>query len=265
MRWLLLAVIISCSKTGGNVKQQPETSDAELESANIDYIYNVYQLADSDKQDEWDEFSRLRFFTRLKLTDNSYPDTVSIAIGIDPALDGEGVDNLEKMEKIRWVVKPLPVSPLPGLYILPSSAIPFPMAVNYNVYFHWDHANRQVSKAILVVDINRETRTTTWEKLIFAEAERMPYDQAKAREMYLERKKLSPPAERWSMLDMKAFDQILRLYQLTGSPDEELAEFLEEENLVGETADEKLKRLAGYADKAVDNFLKTSGVHTTDQ
>lgn len=261
MRWLLLVAIVSCSKGDGKVKQSPEAADAELQSGNADYIYNVYRLPDSNKINEWEEFSRLRFFTRIKLTDNGYPDTVRIAIGIDPDQDGEGVDNLEKMEEIRWVVKPIPVSPLSGLYILPSSQ--FPTEIGYDVYIHWDRANRQVSKAMLTININRETRRTSEEKLIFAEAEKMPYDQAKAKEMYLERKKFPPPAEQWSLMDMKAFDQLLRLYQLTGSPNEDL-DFSEKDYLAGETADEKLKRLAGFADKVVDNFLKTDGVHTTD-
>lgn len=262
MRWLLLAVVVSCSKGGGSVKQSPQSADAaEAELANVDYIYNVYKLSDSNKYDDWEEFSRLRFFTRLKLTDSGYPDTVRIALGIDPDQDGPGVDNLEEMEEIRWVVRPIPVIPLPGLYILQSSAIS--TTIDYNVYLYWDHANQQVTKAILAIRNNMATDRET-KKIIFAEAERLPYDQAKAKEMYLERKKLSPPAEQWSILDMTAFAQMLSLYQLTGSPDKDL-EHLAEENLVGETADEKLKRLNSYADKVVDNFLNTSGVHATDK
>ena len=99
---------------------------------------------------------------------------------------------------------------------------------------------------------------------MFAEAERMPYDQATAKKMYLERKTPPSPADQWSILDMVAFDQMISLYQLTGSPEEDL-ELSEEESLVvGESAHEKLKRLAGLTDKVVDNFLKTSGVHATE-
>ena len=274
MRWLLLLVIVSCAKDGATSKQCCGSADATAESA--DYIYNVYHFSDDLIQD-WGETDQVRFFTRLKLTADGYPDTVHIAIVFDPDQDGEVGDGFKRMEKIRWVVRPIPITSLPGLYILPFTG--FPHGLIYHVYMSWDHANRQVSKVMLAIDTTKRealwcTRTPNGEEdcqprkggMVFAEAERMPYDQAQAKSMYLERKTLPAPAEQWTILEMIAFDQMIRLYQLTGSPDENLN--LPEttaESVFGDSADEHRQRLIGHADKVVNNFSNTfKGVHATN-
>ena len=271
MRWLLMVATVACANDNGTTKQKGESADATAEPDNATYIYNVYQFSDDLIQD-WGETNRARIFTRLKLTADGYPDTVHLAIALDPDQDGEVSD--DHRESLRWVVKPMPVVPLPGLYVLPFSS--FPLKMGYHVYMSWDHANRQVGKVMLIIDIHEDKpqscRPTSDGNqrcenrgLIFAEAERMPYDQAKARAMYLERKTLPSPAERWTILDMHAFGHLHELYRLTGSPTEELE--LENENMFflgEESAGEKLKKLMSYADKIVDNFSKTSGVHATN-
>lgn len=271
-----LVVIASCAKDGADSKQCCESADATAEAGG-DYIYNVYQFPDELIQD-WGETNRARFFTRLKLTANGYPDTVHLAIALDPDQDGEVDDDNKELEKIRFVVKPLPIASLPGLYILP---VPAWLATGslYHVYMSWDHAKRQVNKVMLVIDTSERegewcTRTSTGERdcqprkggMVFAEAERKPYDQAQARSMYLERKTFPAPAEQWSLSDMVAFAQMIRLYQLTGSPNEDL-KLLEttRKNVWGDSADEQRKRLIGYADKVVDNFSNTfKGVQATN-
>ena len=274
MRWLLLVVIFSCAKDGVICKQCSGSADANTaESGNVDYIYNVYQFSDDLIQD-WGETNRAKFFTRLELTTDGYPDTVHIAIAFGPDQNGEVSDARKETEKIRWVVRPIPITSLPGLYILPFFTA-FPMI--YHVYMSWDHSKRQVSKVMLVIDsTGREaescTRTPDGQRdcqprkggMVFAEAERMPYDQAQARSMYLERKTLSAPAEQWTILEMVAFDQLIRLYQLIGSPDEDL-KIPETTSVFGDSADEQLKKLIDYADKVVDTFSNTfKGVHATN-
>ena len=277
MRWLLLVVIVSCSKNGASSKQCGESAEAIAESNDADAIYNVYQFSDELIQD-WGETNRARIFTRLKLTADGYPDTVHLAIALDPDQDGEVSDDHKKLESLRWVVRPIPITSLPGLYVLPWSSLPR-VGYDYSVYMSWDHANRQVNKAMLVVDTTEReaqwcTRTQDGERdcqprkggMVFAEAERMPYDQAQARSMYLERATLPAPAEQWTMLEMVAFDQMLRLYQLTGSPDEDLKlPETSKDSIFGDGSGERRKRLIGYSDEVVNNFTKIfKGVQATN-
>ena len=278
MRWLLLLAIIACSDSDGRTKECCESADAVGKTDNADYIYNVYQFSDDLIQD-WGETNKARIFTRLKLTADGYPDTVHLAIALDPFQAGgivrEVRDGKKILESLRWVVKPLPVVPLPGLYVLPFSA--FPLKMGYHVYMSWDHTNRQVGKVMLVVDVHEEedqscrpispdgTQRCSKRGIVFAEAERMPYDQAKARAMYLERKVLPSPANQWTILDMHALGHLHELYRLTGSPTENLE--LEDENMFflgEENAGEKLTKIMSYADKIIDNFSNISGVHSTN-
>lgn len=256
MRWVLLFIIFSCNKDDGKTKQHwGDAADVKANKSD-DYIYNVYQFSQELIQD-WGETNRARLFTKLKLTANGYPDTVYIAISFDPDEDGEVGDHFKEMEKLRWAVKPMPIKPLPGLYVLPFTF--FPLTVGYSVYLSWDHAGRQVGKVMLVIDSGDEEV-----RYVFAEAERMPYDQAEARAMYLERKTFPAPAAQWSILDLIAFHQLLRLYQLTGSPDEDL-EIKEWESILNKESDGKnIERLMGYTDKVVKNFSNTSGIHATE-
>lgn len=257
MRYLFLVIVsflaFSCNTSDdsevrgvlGGEREQGEDADAVATMDEENYIYGVFKLHENMDTGE------LSFLMRLKVTEDGYPETLAVKM----SLGGE----TNPLEQHLYVTKPIQIKPLAGIYALPSTYL----WNSFKVYAAWNHKKRQAEKVMLVITTttcDRESGNNGANCEVksknFVEIKQLEYNQQEAKKMFHSLKTLPAPATDWSVTDMEAFGDIIELYRIS-EPDIE--------DLPGgsgdpETVSDKLKRILGYTEEAIENFKNTSGI-----
>lgn len=250
MRWLLLIILFACADDQGQVKENI-VADAAAESSSG--IYNVYQFPTDELSQLYHEtqygdedlkknLEAIKFLTRLQLTATGRPDAMHIVMDFSKLLEFYKNEMQEEYglyntKTIQIVAKPIPIKPLPSLYIL--SSIPFAPEIadeaNVNVYMSWNHDKKQIGKIKVALTLKIKECLSSECKLdpstnkrkcgcvdreinnidVILGMKKMPYDPKKAKDLYNSHNKFPFPADQYSILDMVAFYQLISFYQQT--------------------------------------------------